>query len=117
MEENQINRRSFLKKSTVLAVAAANMSLLTGLVHADLGSGYLGYDHISCNSGSIEAKCKKIPEFDVGYGCIVNCPKSDGTLSVADPTWMYAWCAGEYAPGDGGWFRNIQCKAYDDTHP
>lgn len=39
MEFENISRRSFLKKTTVLTVGVASMTLFSGLVNAETGSG------------------------------------------------------------------------------
>ena len=106
MEPHNLNRRSFIKKTTVLTVAFSQVALLSGLANA--GDGYQGYLNEDCDEAKLTMDCfQDTSIFSTGYACEVNC----GT--TADPRNMYAWCAGPYKmTNDPHGSRDIVCKEY-----
>ncbi len=71
MDFNQLSRRDFLKKTTVLAVGVASVTLFSGLVNA-LGAGYAKL----CESAIITGYCTISPESSLISTCIVSCQVS-----------------------------------------
>jgi hypothetical protein len=106
MEHQNLTRRSFVKKTTILSVAFSQVSLFSGLASA--GTGYQGYLNKDCDDAKLTMNCFRDTNiFATGYACEVNC----GT--TADPENYYAWCADSYVmTNDPHGSRNIECKDY-----